>query len=124
MITLAFGQMLYFLATSLAAYGGDDGLTLPSRSLVAGRPTPRERSPPSTRSCLVCLLAAYLLCRAIVASRFGRVLRGAKENPVRMEAIGFHPFRYQLAAYVISGMLAASPGACWRTRPSSSARPS
>ena len=28
MITLAFGQMLFFLATSLAAYGGDDGMTL------------------------------------------------------------------------------------------------
>src|SRR3954447_18136984 len=36
MITLAFGQMLYFLATSLAAYGGDDGMTLSSRSLLAG----------------------------------------------------------------------------------------
>src|SRR5687767_11087723 len=36
MITLAFGQMLFFLAVSLAAYGGDDGLTLTSRSLVAG----------------------------------------------------------------------------------------
>src|ERR671921_1343888 len=36
MITLAFGQMLYFLATSLAPYGGDDGMTLSSRSLVLG----------------------------------------------------------------------------------------
>ena len=36
MITLAFGQMLFFLATSLAPYGGDDGLTLPSKSLVFG----------------------------------------------------------------------------------------
>src|SRR5919107_2777413 len=36
MITLAFGQMLFFLATSLAAYGGDDGLTLPGRSLLFG----------------------------------------------------------------------------------------
>ena len=36
MITLAFGQMLYFLGTSLAAYGGDDGLTLASRSTLLG----------------------------------------------------------------------------------------
>ena len=28
MTTLAFGQMLFFLATSLAAYGGDDGITI------------------------------------------------------------------------------------------------
>jgi branched-chain amino acid transport system permease protein len=38
------------------------------------------------------------------------VLRGAKDNPVRMEAIGLHPFRYQLTAYVISGMTAAVAG--------------
>ena len=44
------------------------------------------------------------------ASRFGRVLRGTRENAVRMEAIGFHPFRYQLAAYVIAGMMAGLAG--------------
>ena len=48
--------------------------------------------------------------RSIVASRFGRVLRGTRENAVRMEAIGFQPFRYQLAAYVISGMMAGLAG--------------
>jgi branched-chain amino acid transport system permease protein len=109
MITLAFGQMLYFLATSLAAYGGDDGLTLPHKSLLFG-----------TRALgqgfafyylvLACLVGTYLLCRAIVASRFGRVLRGTRENPVRMQAIGFNPFAYQLAAYVIAGMLCGGAG--------------
>jgi len=32
MITLAFAQMLYYLAVSLKAYGGDDGLPLARRS--------------------------------------------------------------------------------------------
>jgi branched-chain amino acid transport system permease protein len=109
MITLAFGQMLFFLATSLAAYGGDDGLTLASRSLVAGTGL-IESDTAFYWVSLLCLLGTYALARAIVASRFGRVLRGAKENPVRMEAIGFHPFRYQLAAYVISGMMAGLAG--------------
>ena len=31
MITLAFAQMLYFLAVSLRVYGGDDGFSLPAR---------------------------------------------------------------------------------------------
>lgn len=109
MITLAFGQMLFFLATSLASYGGDDGMTLPSRSLVAGASLLKSDFSFYWAS-LACLLGTYLLSRAIVASRFGRVLRGTKENPVRMEAIGFHPFRYQLAAYVISGMMAGLAG--------------
>src|SRR5262249_5169022 len=34
MVTLAFGQMAFFVATSLAPYGGDDGLSWPGRTLV------------------------------------------------------------------------------------------
>jgi len=109
MITLAFGQMLYFLATSLAAYGGDDGMTLSSRSLLAGSSVLKNDFA-FYWACLLCLLAAYAFSRSVVASRFGRVLRGTKENAVRMEAVGFQPFRFQLAAYVISGMLAGLAG--------------
>lgn len=109
MITLAFGQMLFFLATSLAAYGGDDGLSLSSRSLLFGTKILKN----DTVLYYVCfglLLGAYLLLRSVVASRFGRVLRGIRENPVRMEAIGFAPYRYQLSAYVIAGMIASVSG--------------
>ncbi len=109
MITLAFAQMLYFLASSLAAYGGDDGLTLSTRSLVAGSDF-LENDFALYGTTLACLLGAYMLFRSIVKSRFGRVLRGTKENTVRMEAIGFHPLPFQLTAYVISGMMAGLAG--------------
>jgi branched-chain amino acid transport system permease protein len=109
MITLAFGQMLFFLATSLAPYGGDDGLTLPSKSLVFGARVFRGEGA-FYYVVLAVLAAVYLLCRAIVGSRFGRVLRGTRENAVRMAAIGFDPFRYQLVAYVIAAMIAGVAG--------------
>jgi branched-chain amino acid transport system permease protein len=109
MITLAFGQMLFFLATSLAAYGGDDGLTLPARSTLAGFALLRSDRALYAAT-LLALLGVYALCTAVVNSRFGRVLRGAKENAVRMEAIGFHPFGYQLVAYALSGMIAGLAG--------------
>ena len=35
MITLAFGQMVFFTASSLAPYGGDDGLTIAARNTLA-----------------------------------------------------------------------------------------
>jgi branched-chain amino acid transport system permease protein len=101
--------MLFFLATSLASYGGDDGMTLPSRSLIGGSDILKNDFA-FYWLCLIALLGLYLMCRAIVASRFGRVLRGTRENTIRMEAIGFQPFRYQLAAYVISGMMAGLAG--------------
>jgi branched-chain amino acid transport system permease protein len=109
MITLAFGQMLFFLTTSLAAYGGDDGLTLGSRSLLFGSAMLKN----DTVLYFVVfgvLAGIYLVLRALVASRFGRVLRGISDNPIRMQAIGFAPYRYQLAAYVIAGMIAAVAG--------------
>ena len=78
MITLAFGQMVFFTASSLAPYGGDDGLTIASRNTLFGLQLFK-----SDRAfyyvVLVCLTVTYLICRSIVQSRFGRVLRGGRE---------------------------------------------
>src|SRR5215212_3204688 len=65
MITLAFGQMAYFTASSLAPYGGDDGLTIRMRSTFAGFPI-LANDPPLYYVCLPCLLGAYLFCRPLV----------------------------------------------------------
>jgi branched-chain amino acid transport system permease protein len=109
MITLAFGQMIFFVATSLAPYGGDNGLTIAARNTVAGFALMK-----SDRGfyyvTLVCLLATYLFCRALVASRFGRVLRGGKQNATRMATIGFTIRRFQLVAYIITGGLGGLSG--------------
>ena len=110
MITLAFGQMAFFTATSLAAYGGDDGLRMFSRSDVFGTRLLRNETS-FYFVVLGVLLGVYLLLRAIVGSRFGRVLRGAKENERRMRALGFDPFRYRLVAYVIAGAICSLAGA-------------
>ncbi|WP_375462088.1 branched-chain amino acid ABC transporter permease [uncultured Enterovirga sp.] len=109
MITLAFGQMLFFLATSLAAYGGDDGMTLSGRSRVFGTAFLRTDLGLYVAS-FAALVLAYLLCRRITVSRFGRVVAGTRENRVRMEAIGFSPYRFQLVAYVIAGTIAGLAG--------------
>jgi branched-chain amino acid transport system permease protein len=109
MITLAFGQMAYFTASSLAPYGGDDGLTIHARNAVAGFEVFKDHRA-FYYIVLACLLGCYSLCRAIVVSRFGRVLRGARENPTRLAAIGFDVYRFQLVAYAISGALGGLAG--------------
>lgn len=109
MITLAFGQMVYFLATALAGYGGDDGMTLPGRSRLFGRDALASDTA-LYYTALAILLAAYLLLGRVVRSRFGRVLSGNRDNPIRMQAIGFRPFRFQLAAYALSGVIATIAG--------------
>jgi branched-chain amino acid transport system permease protein len=109
MITLAFGQMAYFVADSLAAYGGDDGMSL-------------DRTPPMLGSrilaqpiafhfgVLILLAASVSAAHTIGASRFGRVLRAAKENPLRVAALGFDIRRAQLTAYVIAGAVGGLAG--------------
>jgi branched-chain amino acid transport system permease protein len=109
MITLAFGQMAYFTASSLAPYGGDDGLTIHVRNAVAGFEVFKGHRA-FYYVVLACLLGCYLACRAVVVSRFGRVFRGARENPVRLAAIGFDVYRFQLVAYAISGALGGLAG--------------
>ncbi|MCF3974809.1 branched-chain amino acid ABC transporter permease [Paracoccus salsus] len=109
MITLAFAQMAYFFFVSLSAYGGDDGVTLAARSTVFGQPL-LESDTALYYTGLALLVGLYLLAVAITRSRFGRVLTGTRENPVRMQAIGFSPFRYQLTAFVISGCMASVAG--------------
>ncbi|TCR64968.1 branched-chain amino acid ABC transporter permease [Bosea sp. BK604] len=109
MITLAFGQMAFFLAQALSAYGGDDGLTLPERSTVLGYDLFANR----TRFFYVVLAAlagCYGLVSMIVASRFGRVLRASRENATRVTVTGFDVGRVRLIAYVISGMIAGLSG--------------
>jgi branched-chain amino acid transport system permease protein len=109
MITLAFGQMAYFTASSLAPYGGDDGLTVHARNTIAGlKLLDNERF--FYYFALLCLIVTYLVCRAVVVSRFGRVFRGAKENATRMETLGFQIYRFQLAGYVIAGMIGGLSG--------------
>src|SRR5256714_13802052 len=60
MITLAFGQMVYFTASSLAPYGGDDGLAIHTRSTLGGLPVfGSDRS--LYYVCFVFLVGVYLL---------------------------------------------------------------
>ena len=102
MITLAFCQMAFFVATSLAPYGGDDGLTWPTRTLVFGTRMLKSETV-FYYVILACLAVTYLLAGRLIASRFGRVLRGLTDNERRMEAIGFAPYPYRLTAYVMAG---------------------
>ncbi len=110
MITLAFGQMAFFTAGSLSQYGGDDGLTLPGPSTLFGTDVLANRV--GLYFIAWALLAGVLLgLGQVVRSRFGRVLRGARDAPERMRALGYNPFPFRLLAYAASGAITAAAGA-------------
>lgn len=110
MITLAFAQMAYYVASGLARYGGDDGLTVYKRSDFSGLINLSDRTQ-FYYLCLVCLFAVLLLIWRIVNSRFGLVVQGLRSNEQRMQAIGFPAKRYQLVCFVISGTMCGLAGA-------------
>jgi len=110
MITLAFAQMVYYVAVSLDRYGGDDGLTIYDRSDFGGLIDMSNRTV-FYYVCFVVLLATCYLVWRIVRSRFGMVIQGARSNDRRMKAIGFPTFRYRLTCFVIAGMICGLAGA-------------
>ena len=113
MITLAFAQMLYYLAISLAAYGGDDGLRIDQRGTLPGVDLAADTQ--LYYVILVVLAASLWLCGRMVEARFGRVLTGGRSNERRMAAIGFRVYRHRLAAFVIAGALCGLAGALTAT---------
>ncbi|WP_426439465.1 branched-chain amino acid ABC transporter permease [Bradyrhizobium genosp. P] len=110
MITLAFAQMAYYIATSLSRYGGDDGLTIYKRSNFAGLINLSDRTQ-FYYLCLACLFGGLYLIWRIVNSRFGLVVQGVRSNEQRMQAIGFHANRYRLVCFVIAGTICGLAGA-------------
>lgn len=109
MITLAFTQMLYYLGISIEEYGGDDGIRLKTRSQF---PLVDLNDPLQFYYVvLALLLASVFVVHRLVNSRFGMVLRAARSNEARALAIGFSPYRYRLAAFVIAGAMGGLAGA-------------
>ena len=110
MITLAFTQMLYYLGISIEEYGGDDGMRIKMRSQFSGL---IDLNDPTAFYYLV--LAILVLClylaQRLVNSRFGLVLQAARSNEARTRALGFSPYPYRLAAFVISGAMCGLAGA-------------
>jgi branched-chain amino acid transport system permease protein len=110
MITLAFAQMAYYVASGLARYGGDDGLTIYKRSDFGGLINLSSRVQFYYLS-LACLFGGIYLVWRIVNSRFGLVVQGLRSNEQRMQAIGFPANRYRLVCFVIAGTMCGLAGA-------------
>jgi branched-chain amino acid transport system permease protein len=110
MITLAFAQMVYYVAIGLDRYGGDDGLTIYKRSDFGGLIDLNDKTV-FYYLCFAVLLGSIYLVSRLVNSRFGLVIRGARSNERRMRAIGFPTFRYRLVCFVIAGALCGLAGA-------------
>ncbi len=117
-LTLAFAQFFYLAAFNLTTItGGDNGITLPKVTLgipgLGAFPVPRPFG--FYYLALAFLVLAYLWCRRVITSPFGRLLVAIRENEERVSFLGFNVRRLKIKAFMISAFLGGIAGALFAT---------
>jgi branched-chain amino acid transport system permease protein len=109
MITLAVGVAFFYLAQqNYTVFNGFQGFNHPGAPEFLGT---ESRDPvPFYFVALGCALAGYLLVRHLVRAPFGIALQGIRDNPRRMASLGYAVTAHRVAAYAVSGLLAAVGG--------------
>ncbi|MBI3701673.1 MAG: branched-chain amino acid ABC transporter permease [Afipia sp.] len=115
MVTLAFGEMLFFLFHDSKFAGGSDGAFIYNKpALGIGSLNPAwlnlEKPVIFYFFILIILVAVIALLAMIVRSPFGHALTASRDNERRARALGFPIFRLQLTAFTLSGAIAGVAG--------------
>lgn len=110
MITMALAQMVYFLLVSIEEYGSDDGLIIYERSDFGLSFFDLNEPLHLYYAIFVTMVLALLVSWRLIESRFGRVIRGARSNEARVEAMGFRTYHYKLVCFVVAGVMCGAAG--------------
>lgn len=109
MITLAFCQMLYFIAFKWTGLtGGDSGLHGVPRTSFG--PFDLNNEITFYFFILLVFFLSVLLAVRIVNSPFGRVLKCLKDNEDRARSIGYDTYRFKLISFMISAFFSSLAG--------------
>jgi ABC-type branched-subunit amino acid transport system permease subunit len=93
-----------------ARLGGFNGIPgIPPLNFPGNKSSPVELEGMFYLSTAV-LLATYFGLRVLLASRFGRIIVGIRENERRAELLGYDPRAYKLATFTIGAALAGLAG--------------
>jgi branched-chain amino acid transport system permease protein len=110
MVTLAFAQMLYFVANQARdVTGGENGLQGIPKNFFGIEPVETDAFYFYYAALPVILLGVGLAWRT-VHSPFGRILLAIRDNPARARALGYDVERYKVMVFVISAGIAGLAG--------------
>jgi urea transport system permease protein len=108
---LTFAAMLLFFRNE-TGFGGNNGFTDFKRLLGTPIATPQMRVTLAALSGVV-LIAFFVMARAIVNSKFGRVLQAIRDAETRIMFTGYDPVNYKLAVWTLSAVMCAIAGALY-----------
>jgi branched-chain amino acid transport system permease protein len=110
MITLALGQLVFFVCLQAPFTGGENGLQgVPRGSLFGLVSLTSDLA--MYYLVLVMFVLAFLFIWRIVHSPFGQVLKAIRENEPRAVSLGYKVARYKLVAFVLSAAISGLAGA-------------
>ncbi len=109
MITLAMGVAFYYLALqNYDIFNGFQGFQRVAPPTVFGVDW---RAPlPFYFLVLFWALAGYFLVKHVIRTPFGIALQGIRDNPRRMNALGYSVVTHRVAAHALAGVIAAIGG--------------
>jgi branched-chain amino acid transport system permease protein len=109
MITLAIGVAFFYLAQqNYTVFNGFQGFSRIAAPELFG--IDFKEPVPFYFVALACALGGYFLVKHVVRAPFGVALQGIRDNPRRMASLGYHVTAHRVAAYAVSGLLAAVGG--------------
>ncbi len=109
MITLAIGVAFFYLAQqNYTLFNGFQGFSEVAAPELFG--IDFKEPVPFYFVALACALGGYFLVKHLVRAPFGIALQGIRDNPRRMASLGYHVTAHRVAAYAVSGLLAAVGG--------------
>jgi branched-chain amino acid transport system permease protein len=112
MLTLAIGELLSLVVVANGGLtGGSDGLGNIPPTRIAGRQLAVAGY--EYWYVLAVFAGCVTLVALLLASPFGRTLRGVRDNEPRMRAIGYRTRLYRYAAFIVAGALSGIAGALW-----------
>jgi branched-chain amino acid transport system permease protein len=109
MITLALGQVVYFICLQAPFTGGENGLQGVPRGSVLGIVS-LKADVAMYYFVFATLIAVYFFIRRVVHSPFGQVLKAIRENEPRAISLGYNVEKYKLLVFVLSAALAGLGG--------------
>lgn len=109
MITLAFAQVIYFLALRLPFTGGEDGLQNVPRPVLLGLADTSD-SLVLYFATLALVAAGFWMIWRTVHSPFGQVLKAIRDNEPRALSLGYRVNRYKIIAFTLSAAFAGLAG--------------